>query len=125
MGSDVKYTTNHDVIRRWVEARGGWPAKFRRIYFSRYVTRGVLPRVRWEEFFQTFEEQRLAFLYQEHTATGRLSHFFRIVSRRPDDVGECSPPLESSIPQTAAIPAIVDGGLPHGIDGEPQNAAGL
>lgn len=119
MGSDVKYTTSHDVIKRWVEARGGWPAKFRRIYFSRYVTRGVLPRVRWEEFFQTFEEQRLAFLYQEHTATGTLSHFFRIVSRRADD----SPPLESSIPQAGAI---VDGGLPlQQIDGGPQNAPGL
>ena len=101
MGDDIKYTIDHDVIRKWVEGRGGWPAKFRRIYFSRYVTRGVLPRVRWEEFFQTFEEQRLAFLYQEHTATGRLSHFFRFVSRRAEDAGGCSPPLESSMPRGA------------------------
>ncbi len=108
MGGEVRYTTDHEVIRRWVEERGGWPAKFRRIYFPRYVTRGVLPRVRWEEFFRTFEEQRLAFLYQEQTAAGGLSHFFRLVNRRVEHIGGCLRPLDSRILEASAIPAVID-----------------
>jgi hypothetical protein len=82
MAGEIKYTTNHEIIRRWAEARGGWPAKYLRIHFHGYVTRGAPPRVDWEKFFQAFEERRLAFLYQDQTATGKQSHFFRLVNRR-------------------------------------------
>lgn len=78
----ISSTTDHEVIRKWVEDRGGWPAKFLRIYFHAYAVRGAFPRVQWEEFFRTFEERQLAFLYQDHAANGRRSFFCRLVSRR-------------------------------------------
>jgi anthranilate phosphoribosyltransferase len=36
----------------------------------------------WEEFFEKFEQDGLAFLYQERTCTGMPSRRFRIVSRQ-------------------------------------------
>lgn len=35
----------------------------------------------WQEFFATFDEQDLAFRYQEETAGGEESRFFRFVRR--------------------------------------------
>src|ERR1700758_3420493 len=88
MPGEVKYTTDHEVIRSWVETRGGWPAKYLRIHFHGFVTRGAPPRVDWEKFFQAFEERRLAFLYQDHIATGKQSHFYRLVNRRAEPVSD-------------------------------------
>jgi hypothetical protein len=108
MPGEVKYTTNHEVIRSWVEARGGWPAKFLRIHFHGYVTRGAPPRVDWGKFFQAFEERGMAFLYQDHTATGKQSHFFRLVYRRVDPVVS-APPSMLTAAAVAEDPLLVKG----------------
>lgn len=91
MACKTRYTTDHAVIRKWVKRRGGWPAKFLHIYFPAYVTRGAFPRIDWEEFFRTFEERQLAFLYQDRTSAGERSYFFRLVSRRGQPVGGRAP----------------------------------
>jgi hypothetical protein len=89
-----KKTTDHETIRRWAEERGGRPARVRdtgsgddpgvlRIDFNEPDER--LEQIPWDEFFQKFEEQRLAFLYQDETAGGQESRFFKFVRR--DDEG--------------------------------------
>jgi hypothetical protein len=97
MAGEIKYTTNHEIIRRWVEARGGWPAKYLRIHFHGFVTRGAPPRVDWEKFFRAFEERRLGFLYQDQTATGKQSHFFRLVNRRVEPVLDAPPSTPTAV----------------------------
>jgi len=88
--AESKTTTSHDEIRRWVEARGGRPAAVRdtgngddsgilRIDFGDQDE--GLEEVSWDEFFHTFDENDLAFLYQEETAEGSESRFNKFVSR--------------------------------------------
>ncbi|MGE0717460.1 MAG: hypothetical protein AB7P02_18580 [Alphaproteobacteria bacterium] len=94
--AQAEKTTDHAAIRRWVEARGGHPARVRdtadgrgggvlRIDFGEPEER--LEQISWDEFFETFEESRLAFLYQEETEGGRESRFSKLVRRDGD--GEC------------------------------------
>lgn len=87
---DSKRTTDHDQIRRWAQARGGAPATVRdtgrggehagvlRIAFDGDED---LERIDWDEFFDKFEREELAFLYQERTADGGTSRFFKLVER--------------------------------------------
>ena len=92
MTGESKTTTDHDVIRRWVEERGGRPAAVRgtgggddpgilRIDFPGRGDEESLEELSWEEFFDKFEENELAFLYQEETAQGDESRFVKFVSR--------------------------------------------
>ena len=86
----AKKTTDHDEIRRWAEQRGGQPATVRgteergddagvlRISFSDAEN---LQTIEWEEFFDKFDEERLAFLYQDVTADGGKSRFFKLIER--------------------------------------------
>jgi hypothetical protein len=87
-----KSTTNHDEIRRWVEARGGRPAHVKEtgggddpgILRIDYPGRGddeSLEDISWDEWFDWFERNELAFLYQEETSGGDESRFSKLVSR--------------------------------------------
>jgi hypothetical protein len=81
-------TTDHDQIRKWVEARNGHPARVRdegpggilRIEFDEPEAK--LEEISWDEFFRIFDENRLAFLYQDKTDGGRTSRFSKFVARR-------------------------------------------
>ncbi len=92
MASESKTTTDHKAIQEWAEARGGKPSTVKstekdgeagvlRIDFPGYSGAGSLEEITWEEFFQKFDEKKLAFLYQEHTSSGEESRFFKLVSR--------------------------------------------
>jgi hypothetical protein len=80
-------TTDHNVIREWAEARGGHPAKVRgrgpggilRIDFG--APEESLEEISWDEFFKVFDENDLAFLYQEETGDGSTSRFSKFVER--------------------------------------------
>jgi hypothetical protein len=78
--SSAQTTTDHDVIRKWVEKRGGRPARVAetapaksggqrgsagilRIDFAEPDE--ALEQISWDEFFRTFEQRKLAFLYQD------------------------------------------------------------
>ena len=85
-----KQTTNHDEIRRWVESRGGHPARVRGtaerdehagLLRIRFRDDEDLEDVEWDEFFDKFDEEKLAFLYQDQTAEGDKSRFFKFVER--------------------------------------------
>ena len=87
---EAQQTTNHDEIRKWAEKRGGRPASVRgteegkedagilRIAFTDDEN---LETIEWDEFFDKFEEEHLAFLYQDKTADGGESRFFKLVER--------------------------------------------
>lgn len=90
MDKDSRQTTDPDTIRRWAEERGGRPAAVAdthqgddtgiiRIAFQG-ETEG-LEDISWDELFETFEEKKLAFLYQEQTKEADTSRFFKFVRR--------------------------------------------
>lgn len=92
MSGQSKSTTDHDEIRRWAEERGGRPATVAatqssddpgilRIDFPGYTGEDTLKEISWEEWFDKFDEHRLALVYQETTADGERSNFNQIVSR--------------------------------------------
>jgi hypothetical protein len=94
-GSDTRTTTDHDEIRRWVEEHGGRPARVRgtgggddpgilRIDFPGGAGEDQLEHISWDEWFRKFDENDLAFLYQERKADGEDSTFFKLVRRGED-----------------------------------------
>ena len=88
--SEGEKTTDHKVIRKWVEQRDGRPATVRateedghagilRIDFG--PKDDALEEIEWEEFFRKFDESDLAFLHQDRTKDGKLSRFHKFVRR--------------------------------------------
>jgi hypothetical protein len=92
MASQSHTTTDHDEIRRWVEDHDGKPASVAgtengggagvlRIDFPGGAGEDRLEHISWDDWFQKFEKENLAFLYQEKKASGEDSTFFKLVSR--------------------------------------------
>jgi hypothetical protein len=81
-------TTNHEVIRQWAEERSakpetvpgseyeGRPGRLR-FDFPGYGGQD-LKEISWDDWFRTFDERKLNFIYQEHKADGSQSNFFRL-----------------------------------------------
>jgi hypothetical protein len=85
--AQAKMTTDHDQIRKWVEARGGFPARVKgtgrgrgagvlRVDYPGFRGQESLEKISWDDWFDTFDDSHLAFLYQE----GR-SRFSKLVDR--------------------------------------------
>ena len=88
--STSETTTDHDTIRKWIEDRGGVPTVVKGteddegegILRIDFVERDEkLEEISWDEFFDTFEDRGLAFLYQDETKDGKESRFFKFVNR--------------------------------------------
>ena len=91
----AKTTHDHKVIQKWAEERGGKPAHAKgtgkseddpgiiRIEFpsAKNANDGNLEEIGWDVFFEKFDEQKLALVYQEHTADGARSNFNKLVAR--------------------------------------------
>ncbi len=84
--AEAKTTTDHHEIRSWVESRGGRPARVTdtggdgdpgilRIDF-RDLDEG-LEEISWDDWFEAFEDNRLAFLYEDEGE----SRFNKLVDR--------------------------------------------
>jgi hypothetical protein len=52
-----------------------------RIDFHARPNVGSLEDIDWKDFFEKFEDKRLALVYQDRTATGRPSRFAKFVNR--------------------------------------------
>lgn len=87
--SEGQTTTDHSVIRDWIEARGGRPSRVKgtgghddagllRIDFG--DAEDALEEISWADFFATFEHSGLAFLYQE-ADDSRFNKFIRRPSK--------------------------------------------
>jgi len=83
-------TTDHLVIRKWAEERGGSPARVKGtedasgegiLRFDFAEPDEKLEKISWEEFFETFDDKNLALLHQDKTADGKTSRFFKFVHR--------------------------------------------
>jgi hypothetical protein len=92
MATQSNVTTDHAKIKRWVEERGGHPAAVKRtetdddlgilrIDFPGFSGEESLEPVEWDDWFEKFEEKKLAFLHQDKTADGEVSRFNKLVSR--------------------------------------------
>jgi hypothetical protein len=92
MASKSATTTDHDEIRRWVEEHDGKPASVRgtgarddsgvlRIDFPGGAGEDELEHISWDDWFRKFDDNELAFLYQQEKADGEDSTFFKLVSR--------------------------------------------
>jgi hypothetical protein len=91
--NEAKKTTDHDQIRRWAEERGGKPAKVKgtesgpddpgilRIDFPGVGEEDGLEEIPWDEWFEKFDEENLAFLHQDEVKSGEESRFFKLVKR--------------------------------------------
>ena len=90
--SESKTTTDHAQIKQWVEERRGHPARVKGtnkkgtagvlvIDYPGYEGTETLETISWEEFFQGFEENKLAFLYQDETKAGKESRFSKLIQR--------------------------------------------
>jgi len=85
-------TTDHNQIRKWAESRGAKPSCVRgtggkndvgmlRLDFPGYTGEDELQPISWDDWFDKFEERKLALVYQEETAGGEKSNFNKLVSR--------------------------------------------
>lgn len=87
-GTSAERTQDHNTIRQWIEERGGKPAVVKatennddgagvlRVKFDE--NERDLEDVGWDEFFDTFDDKNLTFLYQEQIE-GSKSRFFKFV----------------------------------------------
>lgn len=85
--SESKTTTDHQEIKKWAEARDGHPARVQgqgeggilRIDFGE--REDSLEPLDWDTFFEIFDDNDLAFLYQDKTESGGTSRFNKFVDR--------------------------------------------
>lgn len=79
-------TIDHDTIQNWVEKQGGCPAHVKstgkqddpgilRIDFPGFSGQQSLEKISWDQFFEWFDENELALLYEDD------SRFNKLVSR--------------------------------------------
>ncbi len=89
--SEAQTTTDHEKIQKWAEERDGRPATVAetadggagilRIDFEPGDEPG-LKRISWDDFFDKFDQEDLAFLYQEKTEDGSISRFHKFINRK-------------------------------------------
>jgi competence ComEA-like helix-hairpin-helix protein len=97
--ASAKRTTDHQAIMDWVEARGGVPAHVKRtgdkgdpgmlrIDYPGFGGENSLEPLDWDTWFEAFEANGLAFLYQDE----KDSRFSKLVRRSPqDEAGDSKP----------------------------------
>lgn len=90
--ASAKVTTDRETIRKWAEERKGKPSCVRgtggkgdigmlRLNFPGYSGEDSLEEISWDDWFEKFDESKLALLVQDATASGEKSNFNKIVSR--------------------------------------------
>jgi hypothetical protein len=91
--TEAKTTTDHDTIRKWAEAREGVPATVRgtesgkdeagilRFDFPGGAGEDTLEHLSWDDWFEKFDKENLALLYQDEKSDGETSTFFKLVNR--------------------------------------------
>jgi|AntDeeMetagen285_2_1112576.scaffolds.fasta_scaffold00026_34 hypothetical protein len=104
-------TTDHETIREWVENRGGTPAQVtgqtvdaaRSLYI---VEEGEamegLESTSWDEFFETFEAEELAFVYQDRDVGETDEWLYDLIDR--EEVAE-----RASLETTDVEQSLLDG----------------
>lgn len=90
MAGESNVTTDHAMIKRWVEERGGEPARVKgsgdmhdagTLRFDFDEADRQLEPISWGDFFETLDHRSLALVYQDTTLEGDTSRFFEFVPR--------------------------------------------
>jgi hypothetical protein len=92
MARKSRVLTDHEEIRRWAEERDAQPACVRgtgskedvgmiRLDFPGYSGETSLEPIEWDEWLQKFDENNLALLVEDETASGEQSNFNKIIGR--------------------------------------------
>lgn len=88
-------TRSHEVIQHWAEERGGRPATvpdtehdgrpgvLRFTFTDEGNNR--LQEISWDDWFRSFDERNLVFLYQDRKSDGSQSNFFRLDNPERED----------------------------------------
>lgn len=80
-------TRAHDVIKQWASGRNAQPATVERtrhgdrpgvLRFNFDGRTSDLQSISWDEWFASFDQRDLVFLYQEQLKNGNQSNFFRL-----------------------------------------------
>ena len=89
--SEAKTTTDHAQIKQWVENAADVLLELKVqtkgtsgvlvIDYPGYAGTQTLETISWDDFFQGFEENKLAFLYQDETKAGDESRFSKLINR--------------------------------------------
>lgn len=109
----AKTTINHEIIQQWVEERGGTPAQVKgtgsqdepgllRIDYPGFSGEESLEPIEWQTFFEAFEANELAFLYQDK----RNSRFSKFISRGDMSDESAEAPEAEEATEEAASDAI-------------------
>jgi hypothetical protein len=88
-------TRSHAVIEAWAEKRGGVPATVPgtehdgrpgvlRILFNK-GDNGRLEEISWDDWFRSFDDRDLVFLFQQKMRDGHQSNFFRLDNPNRED----------------------------------------
>jgi hypothetical protein len=87
-------TTDLKEIKKWAEERDGKPTIVKgtedakndggvlRINFPGYSGEDSLEEISWDEWYKIFKERDLEFLYQDKTADGKESRFFKLINKK-------------------------------------------
>lgn len=100
-------TVDHDEIRDWVESRSGFPPRVKRsgggndpgilrIDYPGFSGADTLERINWNEWFDAFDANSLAFLYQP----GGRSRFSKLVDRSSGDTAANKPSTSRKRPSS-------------------------
>lgn len=87
--NESQITTDHEKIKQWIMDRGGRPTHVKgtgtgddpgilRIDFPEDEN---LEEISWDDFFEKFDDNNLAFLYQDTTVDGKMSRFSKFIHR--------------------------------------------
>jgi hypothetical protein len=90
--ASARALTDHDDIRRWAERRKGRPACVRgtggrgdtgmiRLDFPGFSGGKSQQPISWDEWFRSFDSNKLALLVQDRRARGQQSNFNKLVVR--------------------------------------------
>jgi hypothetical protein len=88
-----KTTTDLNEIKKWAGARQGKPVIIEgtekgkegggvlRIDFPGFRGEDTFEEVSWDEWYKIFKSRNLEFLYQDKTADGKESRFFKLINK--------------------------------------------
>jgi len=110
MEEDIKPITDHESIKAWAIARSGRPQAIDaiesegdkiglRIDFSgdqdeAYHIRERTRNITWEEFFEIFENQKLAIIVSPNANSHNASYDYRFIKRENIDLGDTEDNVE-------------------------------
>lgn len=87
---DTETTTDHETVREWVESRGSTAAQVLEPSGDDPGTLAIVPedaeddsveKISWDDFFEIFEDEELAFVYQEDKDDPEEQWFCKFVDR--------------------------------------------